>query len=202
MTTWLDMQNRVYELTKRPELVTLTVAAIKMATIRAHHVDFFPRDYASAVLNYTLPSGNDIFVDVPNIYTTIPLLRTPDFLQGEDASTLRPNENLAYLKSYQEFWGEDNELQYSHFAQVGTTLKCLFSSPTGRAKLYYYQNPNTSDTDQYSSWIADMYQNEVAMWAAGIIWARSGNQEMAKNAQSFIEGFKDLLVESHLTSKI
>lgn len=199
MTNFVEMRTLVVGLTKRPELAALTDAAIKMATIRAHHVDFFKRDSASAVFTYAVPSGNQIFIDLTDLYTQAPLYRSALFLQGEDPSTFLPNENLEYVKTYQEFWDADNTLRSSVFTELGEGFKVRFAGPTGRAKLYYYKNPNTS-VDHYSSWIADLYPDELSKWAAAIVWARSGFQEIARQSQSDIEDFKALLVESHLSS--
>ncbi len=199
-TTFTNMQTAVYELTKRPELVAVTNLAIRTATLRAHAVDMFPRDRASHVFTYT-PNTTGAFSDLENIYTAIRLLRIPDFLQSEDAVSFAPTENLEYIVSVDDFWDDANQRKTSVFTQVGTSLKCSFASATGRARLWYYANPDTSSTS-YSSWIADTYVDELAYWAAGIVWSRSGMQEIAQQAQQHITAFKDLLVTSHLRAKI
>jgi hypothetical protein len=200
MTTFTEMRTKVYDLTKRPELVALTDMAIRLATIRAHNVDFFPRDAASAVLTYTIPT-TELFASIANIYTTVTDLRTPEYLQGEDTvSPYTPVELLDYVVSYRNFWTDDGELRSSVFTQQGTTFLGRFANATGRVKLFYYKNPNTT-LGGYSSWIADTYPDELAMWAAGFVWARSGFQEMAKNSFELVQDFKNLLIESHLSSK-
>jgi hypothetical protein len=202
MTTFAEMRTLVIDLTKRPELVSLTDYAIRMATLRAHQVDFFPRDQANVPLLYAPLSANEIFVDIPDLYTQVPLLRTPDFVQGEDATTLLPNEQLEHVVDYKDFYNEYNELRYSVFTQMGDLLRCRFIAPTGRLRLFYYKNPNIT-VPLYSSWIADMYPEEVAMWAAGLIWQRTGFQEQASTvARETIPQFKDILITSHLSSKV
>lgn len=200
MTTFADMQTAVIAQTKRPELVAITDNAIRMATLRAHNVDFFSRDEGSQLLTYT-PDSTALFVDIANIYATIARLRTPDWLQAEDiVAPYRPTENLEYVTTYKDFWDVDNLLKSSVFTLMGSTLRVKFQVQTGRAKLYYYQNPDTA-TATYSSWIADAHPEEVAMWAAGIIWARTGFQEQAQAVQTSILSFKDLLITSYLSSK-
>jgi len=198
--TFASMQAAVNDLTKRPELVTVTNLAIRTATLRAHAVDFFPRDRSSFVFTYTPPNSTS-FVDIPSIYTSIPLLRSAEFLQSEDALTYSATENLEYISSPEQFWDEDNLRRYSVFTQIGDSLRCSFASATGRARLWHYVNPDVS-SGSYSSWIADLYQDELAYWAAGIVWARSGFQEQAQQTQQHVLAFKDLLITGHLAAKV
>ena len=198
--TFAEMQSAVNDLTKRPELVAVTNLAIRTATLRAHAVDFFPRDRASFALTYTPPTST-AFVDISGLYTSIPLLRTAEFLQSEDTLSLAATENLEYIQSVEQFWDEDNVRRYSVFTQIGDALRCSFAGATGRARLWYYVNPNVS-SDCYNSWIADLYKDELAYWAAGIVWARSGFQEQAQQTQMHVTAFKDLLISSHLAAVV
>lgn len=200
MTTFLQMQTLVIEQTKRPELVGVTDAAIRLATLRAHHVDFFSRDQASQLLTWT-PASTDLFTDFATIYNTVTRLRTPDFIQAEDVSSpYYATENVEYVNDFKEFWNEFNELRTSVFTLLGETLRVRFAVATGRARLYYYRNPDTTSAT-YSSWIADNHPDELAKWAAGIVWARSGFAEQARMVQQEIQDFKSLLVTSYLSSK-
>jgi hypothetical protein len=202
MTTFLDMQSQVNVYTKRPELVSLTDSAIRMATLRAHQVDFFSRDQLNGALAYTVPSSGQPYVDIAGIYTTFPKLRTPDFMQSLDATTLYPSENLEYVVDFKNFWDEWNILRSSVFTLLGSTLRMSSAANTGRLQLYYYGNPDVT-TLGYSSWIADLYKEELAMWAAAIVWMRSGFQEIAQQSQvNSIMPFKEMLITSHLSSKI
>lgn len=202
MTTFAAMQALVNANTKRPELVTLTDNAIRMATLRAHQVDFFSRDQFNVPLTYVPLLANEQYKDIPNIYTTIPNFRTPDFIQALDATTLVPCENLEYVVDFKDFWNEWNDLRASVFTMLGNTLRIRSLADTGRLQFYYYGNPVVSSIG-YSSWIADLYPEELAMWAAAIVWMRSGFQEIAQQTQvNQILPFKDMLVTSHLSSKV
>ena len=201
MTTFAEMRTLVTGLTKRPELVAVTDLAIKTATLRAHQVDFFPQDADTFLVTYVAPVNNEVFTEITGLQLAAPLLRTLDWMQGEDPSTGIPVENLEYVDSYKEFWDEEKMLKTSVFTRLGDTLRARFTSPSTRARVYYYKNPNVS-TVSYNSWVADMHPEELAMWAAGIVWARSGNMEQAKTAfETGVTPFKELLVISHLTGK-
>jgi hypothetical protein len=201
MTTFLEMQNKVDTLTKRPELTTLRDMAIRMATLRAHQVDFFPRDQANVPLVYTPMSGNEIYIDIPNIFDSVTQLRTPDFLQALDSTTLIPAETLEHVVDYKNFWDEWNCIRPSVFTLLGSTLRFRSLANTGRAQLYYYKNPVVTDVG-YSSWIADLHPDELAVWAASIVWMRAGFQEIAQQSLAAIQMFKEMLVTSYLSSKV
>lgn len=200
MTTFAEMTAAVVDITKRPELVALTKLAVRQATLRAHHTDFFPRDRSSAVFTYTAPSDTS-FIDIANIYVTAPTLRSPEFLQSEDTLTQVATENLEFVTSYKDFWDEAGVRKQSVFTISGETIRASFASATGRARLWYYKNPVVTDA-AYASWIADMHIDELAQWAAGIIWARTGFQEQAAQVQSSVESFKNDLASSYLMNKI
>jgi len=201
-TTFQNMRDAVIAKTKRPELVAVTDSAIRMATLRAHGVDFFPRDLSSFVATYTVPSGLQIFVDIPNIYTSAPLLRTLNYMVGEDAVSLQPVEILEHKNELKDFWDVDSQLLTSVFTQLGENIRARFGNPTGRATVYYYRNPDIAELT-YSSWIADMHIDELAQWAAGIVWSRTGFLEQASDTQKqHVMPFKDYLVTSYLSSKV
>lgn len=201
-TTFQDMRDAVIANTKRPELVTLTDNAIRMATIRAHSVDFFPRDLTSFVALYSVPTALQLFVDIADLYTSAPFLRTPKNIMGEDLATLQPVEILEYVTELKDFWDNDKQLRTSVFTQMGDTLRARFAGPTGRATVYYYRMPDTT-LESYSSWIANAHKEELAMWAAGIVWARSGFMEQARTVkEEHVNPFKDFLVASYLSSKV
>jgi len=199
-TTFSDLTALVYGITKRPELVALTEAAVRTATLRAHHVDFFPRDRSSMVLTYTPPTSGS-FADIAGVYTQAPLFRAPEFMQSEDATTQVATENLDWVTSFKDFYDEYNQVKQSVFTFIGETLKASLASATGRARLFYYANPTVTSVG-FSSWIANLHPDEVAQWAAGIVWARTGNQEMANQAQEAVNMFKGDLVASYLMNKI
>lgn len=200
MATFQEMRDLVIGFTKRPELVSLTDSAIKMATLRAHSVDLFPRDLTSAVLSYPVPASTQIFVDIENIYTAVPTLRVPKFLQSEDILTLLPSAQFEYVTSPELLWDEYNILKPYAFTLYGETLRARSTGATGRYRLWFYKKPITA-VDTYSSWIANEHPEEVAMWAAGIVWARSGNTEQATITQrDHVLPFKADLVTNYLSS--
>lgn len=200
MTTFTDLYNATVGNTKRPELVALTKTCVKLATLRAHQVDFWPRDYASTNLTFAIDTTLQL-VTISGLTSQLPQKRTIDFLQSLDATTLQPCENLDWHE-YKDFWDADGCLRSSVYTEKGDSLVFRPRVQTGKLGVNYYVNPVVAE-DTFSSWIADAHQDELAMWAAGLIWARTGLLEQAKVVQDLhVTPFKDLLVASYLINTV
>jgi hypothetical protein len=200
MTTFAEMEALVVGQTRRPEVPTITQAAIRTATLRAHHIDFFKRDLAIGTLSYT-PSSSAIYYDLPSISATLPRLRALQLVQSLESVYHQPTEELEY-RELQDLYDSDNHLRPSIYTLVGDTLRIYPQSVTGSLATYFYQNPVTT-TVGYNSWIANDYPDELAMWAAAIVFARTGFAEMASDFQkTHIQPFKEMLLSSHLLGSV
>ena len=200
MTTFAQMETLVAEQTRRPDVSAITKAAIKSATLRAHHVDFFPRDLTSYNLTYT-PLSTAVLYDFSNIQNILTRLRSLKFVQSIEVGTGTPTENLEY-RNADDIYDSDGNRRLSIYTLIGATLRIYPQSATGIASAYYFQNPDTAEAT-YTSWIADTYPDELAMWAAGIVFARTGFLEAAKEYQdTHVKAFKEMLVDSHLLGTV
>lgn len=200
MTTLNELMDLTMEVTKRPDLVSRTATAIRLAILRAHQTDFFKADEKIHVLNYTV-SNTRVFDEVTSFYSVVSRMRSPSFIQVLDASNLAFVEKLEYeeesniLDSYGTYKG-------GKFTVAGGTLRLYAFNRTGRADLFYYQNPNVSEAG-FASWIADMYPDECATWAAAILFNRLGHQEQAKLLlEQEVQPFRELLQEAHLLNEV
>jgi len=128
-------------------------------------------------------------------------MRAFQLLQCVDATTNVPSENLGY-RELQDLYDNDNVLRTSMYTMIGDTLRVYPITATSKLAAYYYRNPVTTTVD-FSSWIADLYPDELAMWAAAIVFARTGFAEMANDFQkTHVAPFKELLVSSHLLATV
>ncbi len=201
MTTLSELYDLTLIHTRRPELQTLTESVIRIATLRAHHVDFFPRDLRVAQLNYsTVPSLP--YWDFPDAGSVLlPRWRTIKGIFGLAAGGQFRIEELEWRETG-DLYSSDGQLRSHIYTLLGDTLRCYFCAPTGLAEVYYYANPITS-TAGYSSWIADTYPDELAAWAATIVFSRTGFLEMAaKYMNDHVIPFKETLLASHLTAEV
>ena len=200
MTTFAELESLVVAQTRRPEVPAITQAAIRTATLRAHHTDFFARDLSTSALQYT-PSSSAQFYDFADISSTLLRLRSFQLVQCVEPSTLIPVENLEY-RELQDLYDSDQVRRCSMYTLIGDTARMYPTAATGLINVYYYRNPVTSSVG-YSSWIADTYPDELAMWAAAIVFARTGFAEMAADFQrTHIQPFKELLISSHLLGTV
>lgn len=199
MTTYAEMEALVVAQTRRPEIAAITQAAVRTATLRAHHTDFFERDLAKGTLSYT-PSLTSVSYDIPDVSTTLARMRNIQLVTGLDASN-RPVEELEY-RANDDVYDSDNTLRQSVYTRIGDTLRVYPQQATGSLEVLFFQNPATASLT-YSSWIADTYPDELALWAAAIVWARTGFLEMAATTdRDHIKPFKEMLLASHLLGNV
>lgn len=190
----------VDDYTRRPEIPTVTRAAIRTAVLRAHHIDFFPRDLVQHAVTYT-PLSSSVSYDIANLSTLIPRLRTIKTLVGTDSVTAVPVENFEF-REVDDIYTADSCRRPSIYSLIGDTLRVYPQAVTGSLQLYYYQNPAfTAET--ILSWIADTYLDEIAAWSAAIVFARTGFTEQAERINATnIMPFKESLLSSHLLATV
>lgn len=199
MTTFAELETLTIEQTRRPEIPTITQAAIRTAVLRAHHVDFFPRDLSSTIISYT-PADSE-FYDIENVSSAIPRLRSIKTVQSIEAATVRPTEQLEFRES-DDLYDAAGDRRRSIYTLLGDTLRIYPDSQTGRIAAYAYLNPVTASAT-FNSWIANMYPDDIAAWASAIVFARTGFADMARQvAEDQVVPFKKMLVASHLLGNV
>jgi hypothetical protein len=195
MTSFAELQTLTIELTRRPELASMTKQAIRTATLRAHCTDFFHRDAHAAVLTYT-PSSGVSFVDVADIYAAIPRLRGIKFVQCVNPANLAPTENLEY-RDLDDVYNERKQLRPSVYTLRGTNLRIYPLQQTGSIDVHCFLLPTVTEVG-YSSWIANDFPEEVATWAAASVLHRVGNAEQAQAMLKMqVQPFQQMLIETY-----
>lgn len=199
-TTFAELQTLTVGLTRRPEIPAVTNLAIRTAVLRAHHTDFFPRDLVSAEHSYSLVPGSP-YVDIVSLSGILPRLRSLNTVRGLDPNTQLEVEELDY-RDVDDIYDSDGSQRPSIFNLIGDTLRIYPQWATGRLRISYFRNPDVSEAT-FNSWIADLYPDQIAEWAASIVYARTGFQEQAKNTQdNAVVPFKELLISSHLLGAV
>lgn len=199
MTTFAELESLVVEQTRRPEIPAITKAAIRTATMRAHHTDFFPKDVAVGALTYVPNSAT--YRDFPDLSSLLTRLRSVKTLQGLESATMAPVEAFEF-RDVDDVYDADGNRRPSIYNIIGDTLRVYPQTQTGLLQVIYYQNPAIVEAN-YSSWIANTYPDELAAWASAIVFARTGFAEMAQEFQrNHIVPFKEMLVSSHLLGNV
>lgn len=199
--TMTSLVAKVTELTRRPDIQDTIKLAIRTATLRAHRKALFPLDRRAYAFTYTPPSNGAIFVDVTAALLTVcPQFRSASHVIGTD-SIGNPSESLEEVPVVSLFKSDGTPRQ-SVFTLLGQTLTIYPALFTGYGKLHYYMNPIVTDVG-YASWIADMYEDDLALWATAIVWMRTGRVDEARVLMSgVITDFVNLLLESHATTGV
>ena len=198
MATLTDIVNLTVSQTRRPEINAVTEAAVRSATLRAHHVDFFPRDLTSHILQAT-PNSPGV-VNIQNISSLLTRLRSVKSVRILDPNLI-PAIQLEY-RDLDDLYTRDGNHRPHVYTLLGDTLRLFSHSTQNHIEIFFYQNPNLTGL-QYSSWIATLYPDEIAAWAATIVFARTGFAEMANQFnQLYVVPFQQLLVASHLLGNV
>lgn len=200
MTTFVELYDRTVEQTRRPELQALTESAVRTSVLRAHHTDFFPADLREGAVVYT-PSSTAWQYDLPSLGTLLPRYRAIKNLIGTEAVTGRPIEQFEFRES-DDMYTTEGCRRTSVYTLLGSTLRIVPAAASGTLNVYYYENPDVTELT-FSSWIADMYPDQLAMMAATAVWARTGFREQANSAEeAWNRPFKEMLINSHLLGSV
>lgn len=173
MATLNELIADVYTVTNRPDLVADTLLAVKKATLKAHHSDFYPKDLFETGIQWA----------------------TPDFLQSLDYRTLVPRwRHLKFLRKY-----DDTGSTPRDFFTILTPDQTLDSYNVSRENVCYLAGEFIeirSDTEDaymllgcflhpditeatFSSWIALDHPYAIIYEAAATIFKTIGFDEQA-----------------------
>lgn len=176
-----EIQAEVYSLTNRPDLVGDTLVAIRAATLKMHHTDFYYKDLCEAVL--TLQSAeyvNSFETSLLANYRSMAFIRawypTGINLQtgqttGKAGVKLTPIDFNSVLDSY----GRDKQDVY-YIAGKSVNLKLTTALATFLVS--WYKHPNIV-TASFSSWIAEEHPYAIVYDAAATVFKGIGYDEQA-----------------------
>lgn len=199
MTTFAELVELTTQITRRPELGPLTATAVRMATQRAHTSGFFARDSVSQILTCELTDRP--WIDFQDPYTLIPNLRAIERVEMVDTTTLVPLESLTY-EERTNMLDSSGALKSGRYVMEGALLRLYPRLFSERANVQFYRLPVLTQVG-FQSWIADTYPEEVAHWAAAVVFARSGALEQAQAFQRVhVAPFKEMLLETYLIATV
>ncbi len=176
--TLTELIAEVYIITNRPDLVVMTTARVKAATLKAHQSDFYNKD---------IHEGGIAFISA-------------EFRQSVDLLTLFPNyRSMRYIRKAEDkdddtgvFFGliETDEILDSYglnrtdIAYVaGRVLEIRSSTEFQFALLATYLLPIVTDA-AFASWVADMHPYAIIHEAARGVFASTGKRDEAADQRA------------------
>lgn len=157
---------KLVKLSNRPDVIEEIKIQLRQATLSIHHLDFFHRDLVSGLINST--SGKQQELTIP--LSTFPRVRAikdivPTFSNScgiatqQCAKPLTPNSSLEHCRCNTNWW-----------RTTGGNLTINSNAATHQYEMYFYQNPKLAPDEEYSSWVADLYEEALIDWTLMLLF--------------------------------
>ena len=193
MATFSELLDDVYTITNRPDLVAETKLAVKQATLKCHHSDYYPKDLVETGIQFT----------------------TPALLQSLEYRTLIPQwRSFKYLRKYIDgapagFFGiltpEETLDRYAINREnvcylAGEMLEIRSNTADSYLLLSAYIHPNISES-AFSSWIALEHPYAIVYEAAAQVFKTIGWDEQSSAAKQNVVEQIVLLKQNQLQAQ-
>lgn len=197
MTTFASLVTDVYTLTNRPDLVNETALAVRAATLKMHHTDFYYKDVQeSGVLFPTAEYQQSL-----PYKTLFPLWRSIKYIRKCDPSTTPPTPgdflDLIVPETALDSYRISKENVY-YIAGLEIQIRSL--TLESNYIIAYYAHPNVV-ASTYSSWIADENPFAIIYEAAAIVYKGIGFDEQATAFRNTVTEEVALLKGGNLTAE-
>lgn len=181
MTTLAEVLAEVYNITNRPDLVTETTAMVKMATLKAHHTDFYPRDLVESGLAWSTPA----YYQSLEYRTLFPRFRALKYLRKYDTVGSAAGVEFTVVTPEQIF--DSYSIERTDVCYLaGEALEIKSSTKDTNMLIGFYQTPDVANTT-YSSWVADMYMYAIVFEAARAIFKQTGWDEQSSAMNAMVQ---------------
>lgn len=176
MATFAELVSDVYTLTNRPYLVEETKLAVKMATLKAHQSDYYPKDLFEVGLAWPDPA----FIQSIEYRTLIPRWRAFKYLRKYAGSSLGEFFKLLTPEETLDGYGINRE-NICYLA--GEMLEIRSNTQDTNMIIGCYLNPITTEQG-FTSWIALDHPYAIVFEAARIIFRQVGAVDEANNMRT------------------
>lgn len=193
--TFTALLDDVYTLTNRSDLVAETTVAVRVATLKLHQSDFYPRDLVESRVQF---SAADYFQALA-YKSLFPGWRALSYARKYESGA--PTEVLEIISPTNILDSYSVEKENVCYV-AGAVLQIRSLTQINEVLVGFYQNPVTLP-DTYASWIADVYPFAIVLEAAATVFKMIGKDEeastyrqlageqllMVKNSNITAEGF-------------
>ncbi len=171
--TFAELLAEIYIKTKRPDLVDQTKSALKQATLKAHHSDFYPKDLYEVGIQWSPVS----YFQSLEYRALVPRWRSFKFLRKYDSTGSTPGDFFNLLTPEQTV-DEYNVNRENICYLAGEHLEIRSDTEDTYMLLGCYRHPDITEAS-YDSWIALDNPYLLVMEATARIFNETGNKEEA-----------------------
>lgn len=187
MSIYTDIRDGVFTWTNRSDLVAETDSAIRQAIRTAHRQGSFWRDLVTLNLTaqpVTAIQSIDLSVSAPN------------FRQLQAAGPT--GSDLQYsVVDISDLFDQDRYPRSDICYGLGTTLIIRAAAPSAEITLTYWKNPVVTPLADTTSWIAELHQDLIILWAAATVLTFIGEQEIKQRVEALAKlAMQDLIEDS------
>lgn len=172
-----SLVNDVYEITKRPDLVTETNLAVRQATLKLHQRDFYAKDLIESRIQFTVSS----YYQSLAYASLFPYFRKLSYLRKYESGAATTFLKIITPSNTLDSYGISKE-DICYLA--GSIIQIRSSTSVTELLLGFFQNP-TTDPNLYDSWVGALYSNAVVTEAAATIFKMIGFDEQASMYKVF-----------------
>ena len=192
MADFDTLLSQIYSLTNRPDLVAETTLALQSATLKAHHLDFFPRDLTETALTFSVPD----YVQQLAYSSLWPRFRALKYLRKYDTLGQTAGTEFDIItpeKALDSYKVERYDVCY----MAGININIKSSTKDQYMLIGLYQNPDITPLG-YNSWIADQHPMAIIFAASLMVFLTIGFQEQAAAYGNLVADEYKLLTTSNL----
>lgn len=182
--TLTELQNEVYAITNRPDLVTQTQSAVRQATLTLHQSDYYFKDLFETGISFPAPD----FLQQWDYQAVIPRFRSLKYLRKTDVNGSQDGAFFQIIPPelvVDSYGINNNNIVYV----AGSVIQLRSSTAIQYALLGCYLHPDITIAG-FSSWIANEHPFAIVALAAARIFKQVGrdteyaawNQEAAGEA--------------------
>lgn len=192
-TSYIALQQDIYSLTARPDLVAETAIAIRKATMKCHLADLWKNDIVTTL--YPLPVVGD--AASLDFRYSIDLTQSATFPYYRRVSSIDEyNSPPTGLEQHYKELDNDRILdayqmeQINYWYQAGQQIQLRANKSLTTLAVDYWRYPDITALN-YTSWIADQFRDAIVEEACANVFATIGkDSEAQRYAAKFAENLQ------------
>lgn len=184
-----QLLQEVYDITNRPDLSAETSSAIRLATLKAHHSDFYSRDIAEKTIRFK----EKLFKQSIDLYSLACNYRAAKYFRltdGDGDDVIGPFIDMITPDEILDSYGR-NRVNISYVA--GRMLEIRTDIDFDIAIFGFYVNPVVTPSGSYASWVANIHPGAIVNEAARVVFKMIGYDEQSAQYNTLVAEEYELL---------